>query len=109
MLVNAAVLYTLPQSVLVGTDIPGLLGMLQTESNTEEEYEEPLEKALVVMTRNHVWRQPNKETTEPGIVSDNVGSILTEFNFDDEFFSQDKLTNPRSQNVKLGMNTSRNN
>ena len=48
-LVNAAVLDTLPQSILVGTDVLGLLEMLQT-SSTEEEKEEPLEKALVVMT-----------------------------------------------------------
>ena len=36
VLVNAAVLDTLPQSVLVGTDVPGLLEMLQTRSSTEE-------------------------------------------------------------------------
>ena len=94
VLVNAAVSDTLPQSVLVGTDVPGLLEMLQTRSSTEEK-EEPLEKALVVMTRSRTRGQPTEETTEPGIVSDNVGSILTEFNFDDELFSQDKLTNPK--------------
>ena len=84
--VNAAVSDTFPQSVLVGTDVPGLLEMLQTRSSTEEK-EEPLEKALVVMTKSRTRGQPTEETTEPGIVSDNVGSILTEFNFDDELFS----------------------
>ena len=49
-MVNAAVLDTLPQSILVGIDVPGLLEMLQTRRSTEEEKEEPLEKALVVMT-----------------------------------------------------------
>ena len=48
-----------------------------------------------MMTRSCTWGQPTKETTEPGIVSDNVGSILTEFNFVDEFFSQGKLSNPK--------------
>ena len=93
VLVNAAVSDTLPQSVLVGTDVPGFLKMLQTRSGTEEEKAEPLEKALVVITRSCTQGQPTEETTEPGIVSDNVGSILTEFNFDYEFFSQGKLTN----------------
>ena len=92
VLVNSAVSDTLPQSVLVGTDVLGLLEMLQT-SGTEKE--EPLEKALVVMTKSRTRGQPTEETTEPGIVSDNVGSIITEFNFDDELFSQDKLTNPK--------------
>ena len=91
VLVNTVVSDTLPLSVLVLTDVPGLLEMLQTRSSTEEEKEEPLEKALVVMTRNRPQRQPTKETTEPCIV-DNVGSILTELNFDDEFLSQ---TNPK--------------
>ena len=85
MWVNAAVSDTLPQSVLVVTDIPGLLEMLQTKNGTEEKVE-PSEKALVVMTRSCTRGQLSKETTEPGIVSDNVGSILTEFNFDYEFF-----------------------
>ena len=84
MLINAAVLDTLPQSVLVGTDVPGLLKMLQSRSGTEEKAE-PLEKALVVMTRSCTQGQPTEETTEPGIVSDNVGSVLTQYNFDDEF------------------------
>ena len=95
VLVNAAVSDTLPQSVLVGTEIPGLLEMLQTRSSTKEEKEEPLEKALVVMTRSCTWGPPTEETLEPGIVSDGVGSILTEFTFDDEFFSQGKVTNPK--------------
>ena len=86
VLVNAAVSDTLTQSVLVGTDVPGLLEMLQTRSSTEEK-EEPLENALVVMTRSSTWGQPTKETTEPGIVSDNVGSMLREFDFDDEFLT----------------------
>ena len=82
VLVNTAVSDTLPQSVLVRTDVPGLLEMLQIRSSTEEK-EEPLEKALVVMTRSRTQGQPTKETTEPGIVSDNAGSILTEFNYDE--------------------------
>ena len=94
VMVNAALPGTLPQSILVGTDIPGLLEILQT-SSIEEEKEEPLEKAMVVMTKSRTRGQPTEETTEPGIVNDNVGSILTEFNFEDEFFSQDKLTNPK--------------
>ena len=69
MLVNAAALDSLPQSVLVGTDVLGLLEMLQARSGTEVEKAEPLEKALVVMTRSHIWRKPTEETTEPGIVS----------------------------------------
>ena len=89
-----AVLDILPQSVLVGTDIPRLLEMLQTKSSTEEEKVEPLEKTLVVKTRSHTREQPTKETTESSIINDNVGSVLTEFNFDDEFYSHDKLTNP---------------
>ena len=91
VLVNAAVSDTLPQSVLIKTDVPGLLEMLQTRSSIEEK-EEPLEKALVVMTRSRTRGQPTEEPTEPGIVSDNVGSILIEFNFDDKLFSQDKLS-----------------
>ena len=47
VLVDAAVSGTFPQSALIGTDVPGLLEMLQG-SGTEE----PLEKALVVMTRS---------------------------------------------------------
>ena len=52
VLVHAAVLDTLPQSVLAGDATLGLLEMLQTRSSTEKEKEEPLEKALVVMTRS---------------------------------------------------------
>ena len=77
--------------------------------STEEE-EEPLQKALVVMTRSHTWGQSTdvdtnekqavvqgtpQETTEPeldGTVSDDVVSIFTEFNFEDEFFSQDQVS-----------------
>ena len=105
VLVNAAVSDTLPQSVLVGTDIPGMLEMLQTRNGTEEEKAKPLEKALVVMTRSRTRGQPTEGTTEPGIISDNIGSILTEFNFDDEIFSQGKLSNPkltRSQKHQAG-------
>ena len=47
------------------------------------------------MIRSRTWEQPTKETTEPLIVSDNVVSTLTEFNFDDEFFLQDKLNKPK--------------
>ena len=50
-------------------------------------------KPLVMMTRSCTQRQPTEETTESGIVNDNVGSIFTEFMFDDEFFSYNKLTN----------------
>ena len=35
------------------------------------------------------------ETPEPTVVSENVDNVLTEFNFDDEFFSQGKLNNPQ--------------
>ena len=59
VLVNTAVSDTLPQSVLVGTEIPGLLEMLQTRSSTEEEKEEPLENALVVMTRSRTLGAAN--------------------------------------------------
>ena len=55
VLVNTAVLDTFPQSVLVGTDVPGLLELLLTKSGTEEKNEEPLKKALVVMTRIYTW------------------------------------------------------
>ena len=47
MLINAAVSDTLPQSVLVGTDVPGMLEMLQMKQNTDGR-EEPLQKALAV-------------------------------------------------------------
>ena len=51
VLVNAAVSDTLPQSVLVGTDVPGMLEMLQMKQSTEEG-EELLQKALAVVTRS---------------------------------------------------------
>ena len=102
VLVDVAVSDTLPQSALVGTDVPGLLEMLQG-SGTEE----PLEKALVVMIRSRTRRQPVEETTvtepakettkptedtlEPGLVSDSGANMLTEYNFNDEFFSQGKI------------------
>ena len=57
MLVNAAVSDTLPQSVLVGTDVPGMLEMLQMRKSTEEQ-EEPFQKALAVMTRSRARVQP---------------------------------------------------
>ena len=95
VLVDAAVSDTLPQSALVGIDVPGLLEMLQG-SGTKE----PLEKALVVMTRSRTWRQPveeaaitepAKETTkptedilEPGVVSDSGAGMLAEYNFNDD-------------------------
>ena len=53
VLVNEAVSDTLPQSVLVGTDVPGMLEMLQMRQSTEEG-EEPLQKALAVVTRSCV-------------------------------------------------------
>ena len=106
VLVDAAVSDTLPRSALVGTDVPGLLEMLQGSST-----EEPLEKALVVMTRSRTQRQPAEETTvtepaqettkptedglEPGVVSDNGANMLTEYNFNDEFFSQGKMNKPK--------------
>ena len=62
MLVNAAVSDTLPQSVLVGTDVPGMLEMLQMRQSTEEG-EEPLQKALAVMTRSHAQGQPTDVDT----------------------------------------------
>ena len=43
-LVNTGVSDTFPQSVLVGTDIPGLLEMLPTKSGTEDKNEEPWRK-----------------------------------------------------------------
>ena len=59
--------------------------------------EEPLEKALVVMTRSRTQRQPAEEATvtepaqettkptedalEPGVVSDSGANMLTEYNF----------------------------
>ena len=49
MLVRAAVSDILPQSALVGTDVPGMLEMLQGAANLEEH---PIESALVVMTRS---------------------------------------------------------
>ena len=79
-----------------------------------EEGEEPLQKALVVMTRSRTWGQSTdvdtnekqavvqgtpQETTEPeldGAVSDDVVSIFAEFNFEDEFFSQDQVSKPIS-------------
>ena len=57
VLVNVAVSDTLPQSVLVGIDIPGMLEMLQMKQNTDET-EKPLQKALAVMTRRHARGQP---------------------------------------------------
>ena len=79
-----------------------------------EEGEEPLQKALVVMTRSRIWGQSTdvdtnkkqavvqgtpQETTEPeldGALSDDVVSVFTEFNFEDEFFSQDQVSKPIS-------------
>ena len=105
VLVDAAVSDTLPQSALVGTDVPGLLEMLQGSST-----EEPLEKALVVMTKSRTRRQPaekttvtepaqetmkpTKDTLEPGIVSDSGANMLAEYNFNYEFFSQGKISKP---------------
>ena len=106
MLVDAAVSDTLPQSALVGTDVPGLLEMLQGSST-----EEPLEKALVVMTKSRTWRQlaekttvtepaqeimkPAEDASEPGVVSDSEANMLTEYNFNDDFFSQGKISKPK--------------
>ena len=42
--------------------------MLQKTSSSEEEKEEPLEKALVAMTRSCAQGYSTEETTEPGIV-----------------------------------------
>ena len=105
-LVDAAVSDTLLQSALVGTDVPGLLGMLQGSST-----EEPLEKPLMVTTRSHTQRQPAEETTvtepaqettkptedalEPGVVSYSGANMLTEYNFNNEFFSQGKISKPK--------------
>ena len=50
MLVRASVSDTFPQSALVGTDVPGMLEMLQRATDLEED---PIENALVVMTRSH--------------------------------------------------------
>ena len=112
VLVNAAVSDTLLQSVLVGTDVPGMLEMLQMRQSTEER-EELLQKALAVVTRSCARGQPtdvdtsekqavvqgtHHETIEPeldGEVSDNVVSAFTEFNFDDEFFPQDQVSKPK--------------
>ena len=49
MLVRVAVSETLPQSALVGTDVPGMLEMLQGAADLEED---PIESGLVVMTRS---------------------------------------------------------
>ena len=57
LLANAAVSDTPPQSVLVGTDVPGMLEMLQMRQSIEE-WEEPLQKALAVMTRSRAQGQP---------------------------------------------------
>ena len=108
VLVGAAVSDTLPQSALVGTDVLGLLEMLQGSST-----EEPLEKALVMMMRSRTQRQPTEETTvtepaqettkptedalEPGVVNDSGTNMLTEYNFNDEFFSQGRINKPRSR------------
>ena len=112
VLVNAAVSDTLPQSVLVGTDVPGMLEMLQMRQSTKEG-KKLLQKALAVMTRSCARGQPTDvdtsekqavvqgnphETIEPkldGAVSDNVVGAFTEFNFDDQFFPQDQVSKPK--------------
>ena len=71
-----AILDILPQSVLVGTDIPRLLEMLQTKSSTKEEKVEPLGKALMVKTRSRTWEQPTKEITESSIINGNIHLII---------------------------------
>ena len=62
--INSAVSDTLPQSVLVGTDIPVLLEILQIKCTGEGE--EPLEKVFVEMTRSHTWGQPTKNRHQCG-------------------------------------------
>ena len=110
MLVRAAVLDTLPQSALVGTDVPGMLETLQRATDLEEE---PIQNVLVVMTRSHTRGQPEEDTSLVSRVEDNVqetspkgashevvstgtdlevkhviSSFIDKFNFDDEFFLQ---------------------
>ena len=115
MLVKAAVSDILPQSALVGTDVPGMLEMLQGAAELEEH---PIESALVVMTRSRTRGQPEEDISPVSGVEDNVqetsekstnpvshevvststnpevdhvvSSFIDEFNFDDEFFLQDK-------------------
>ena len=112
VLVNAAVSDSLPQSVLVETDVPGMLETLQMRQSTEEG-KKLLQKALAVMTRSCARGQPTDvdtsekqavvqgtlhETIEPeldGAVSDNVVGAFTEFNFDDQFFPQDQVSKPK--------------
>ena len=120
VLVRAAVSDTLPQLALVGTDVPGMLEMLQGAADLEED---PIESALVVMTRSRTRGQleedinlvsgvednvqeTSKKSTNPvshEVVSTSINPevehvvsfFIDEFNFDDEFFLQDQECKPK--------------
>ena len=68
---SAAVSDTLQQSTLVGTDLPGLLEMLQTRNGTEEEKAEPWDRTLGESSGGDDEKsypgQQTEGTTEPGI------------------------------------------
>ena len=54
--VEAGVSHALPVSVLLGTDVPQLVGLLHAGKQAKEEEREP-EEALVVTTRARAWKQ----------------------------------------------------
>ena len=113
MLVRAAVSDTLPQSVLIGTDVPEMLEMLRRKENMG--VEQPSERALVVVTRSctqslhkegvsanaqntsHKSADSEPDTAvsnnnaNPGVVS----TFVEEINFDDEVFTQNPTCKPR--------------
>ena len=84
MLVRAAVSDTLPQSDLVGTDVPGILEMVQGAADLEKD---PIESALVVMTRSRTRGQPEEDISLVSGVEDNVQE------------TSQKSTNPVSHEV----------
>ena len=53
---EAGVSHTLPVSVLLGTDVPQLVGLLHAGKQAKEEEREP-EEELVVTTRTQAWKQ----------------------------------------------------
>ena len=63
--VKAAVSDTLPRSALVGTDVAGMLKMLQ---RTESMKDQSLEEALMVTTRSRSRKGP--EETDPDAITE---------------------------------------
>ena len=62
-----------------------------TRSRTRRQ---PAEEATVTEPAKETTK-PTEETLEPGVVSDSGANMLTEYNFNNEFFSQGKISKPK--------------